>query len=47
VAAASLYDTGETAEYGHTLLTLVTCSYHTENGRFVVVARKSQERQSE
>lgn len=47
VAAASLYDTGETAEYGDTLLTLVTCSYHTENGRFVVVARKSQERQSE
>lgn len=41
VAAASIYDTGETAEYGDTLLTLVTCSYHTENGRFVVVARKS------
>lgn len=37
---ASLYDTGETAEYGDTLLTLVTCSYHTEKGRFVVVARK-------
>lgn len=43
VEAVSLYDTGETAEYGDTLLTLVTCSYHTENGRFVVVARKSQE----
>lgn len=42
VAVASIYDTGETAEYGDTLLTLVTCSYHTENGRFVVVARKSQ-----
>lgn len=41
VEAASLYDTGETAAYGDTLLTLVTCSYHTENGRFVVVARKS------
>ncbi|MSS38195.1 class B sortase [Clostridium porci] len=40
VEAASLYDTGETAEYGDVLLTLVTCSYHTENGRFVVVARK-------
>ena len=40
VEAASLYDTGETAEYGDTLLTLVTCSYHTENGRFVVVAQK-------
>lgn len=40
VAASSLYDTGETAEYGDTLLTLVTCSYHTGNERFVVVARK-------
>ena len=40
VTAASLYDTGETAKYGDTLLTLVTCSYHEENGRFVVVARK-------
>lgn len=40
VAASSLYDTGETAKYGDTLLTLVTCSYHTENGRFVVVARR-------
>ena len=43
VAAASLYDTGETVEYGDTLLTLVTCSYHTKNGRFVVVAKHSQE----
>jgi len=42
VAASSLYDTGETATYGDTLLTLVTCSYHTENGRFVVVARKCE-----
>lgn len=42
VAASSLYDTGETAEYGDTLLTLVTCSYHTENGRFVVVACKQK-----
>ena len=36
----SLYDTGVTAEYGDKLITLVTCAYHTENGRFVVVARK-------
>ena len=35
----SLYDTGVTAEYGDKLITLVTCAYHTENGRFVVVAR--------
>lgn len=37
---ASLYDTGKTAEYGEQLLTLSTCSYHTEDGRFVVVAKK-------
>ena len=37
---ASVYDTGKTAKYGDQLLTLSTCSYHTENGRFVVVARK-------
>lgn len=35
----SLYDTGVTAEYGDKLITLVTCAYHTENGRFVVVAK--------
>lgn len=38
VRAAALYDTGITAEYGDRLLTLSTCSYHTKNGRFVVVA---------
>lgn len=36
----ALYDTGVTAEYGDQLITLVTCAYHTDNGRFVVVARK-------
>lgn len=36
----ALYDTGVTAEYGDQLLTLVTCAYFTDNGRFVVVARK-------
>ena len=35
----ALYDTGVTASYGDRLITLVTCAYHTENGRFVVVAR--------
>lgn len=40
VQAAALYDTGVKATYGDTLLTLTTCSYHTENGRFVVVARQ-------
>lgn len=38
---ASIYDTGIRATYGDQLLTLSTCSYHTENGRFVVVARKT------
>lgn len=41
VKAASLYDTGVEAEYGDQLLTLSTCSYHTKDGRFVVVARKT------
>lgn len=36
----ALYDTGVTAQCGNELITLVTCAYQTENGRFVVVARK-------
>lgn len=36
----ALYDTGVTASYGDSLLTLVTCAYHVDNGRFVVVARE-------
>lgn len=40
VKAAALYDTGITAQYGDSLLTLSTCSKHVEDGRFVVVARK-------
>ena len=38
----ALYDTGVTAEYGDRLITLVTCAYHIENGRFVVVAREKE-----
>ena len=34
------YDTGVTAQPGDRLFTLVTCAYHTDNGRFVVVARE-------
>jgi len=37
--AKSCYDTGVTPQYGDQLITLVTCSYHEDNGRFVVVAR--------
>ena len=42
VKNASLYDTGKTAKYGEVLMTLSTCSYHTKDGRFVVVAKKSK-----
>lgn len=38
----SIYDTGVMAEYGEQLLTLSTCEYSQENGRFVVVAKKIQ-----
>lgn len=36
----SLYDTGVTAEFGDHFLTLSTCVYHVQNGRFVVVAKE-------
>lgn len=36
----ALYDTGLSAEYGTQLMTLSTCSYHTENGRFAVTAMR-------
>lgn len=35
-----LYDTGFTAEHGDELITLSTCEYTYDNGRFVVVAKK-------
>ena len=38
--AASLYDTGIMAKYNEQLLTLSTCAYHTEDGRFAIVAKK-------
>lgn len=40
VESLALYDTGLEAEYGDQLLTLSTCSYHAEQGRFVVVAKR-------
>ncbi len=36
----SIYDTGKTAKYGDQLLTLSTCDYIQEDGRFAVVAKK-------
>lgn len=40
MAKMSLYDTGVTAQYGDQLLTLSTCDYEREDGRFVVVAKR-------
>lgn len=37
----ALYDTGVTAEFGDDILVLSTCNYHTTDGRFVVVAKRS------
>lgn len=34
------YEIPATASYGDKLITLSTCAYHTDNGRFVVVAKK-------
>ena len=37
----------EQAEYGDKLITLVTCAYHVEDGRFVVVARLIEDEPAE
>ena len=37
---ASKFDTGVDAKYGDKLITLSTCEYSRENGRFVIVAKK-------
>jgi sortase B len=42
IKALALYDTGVSADYGDSFITLSTCAYHTENGRLVVVARKAR-----
>lgn len=42
VKKLSLYDTGQTAEYGDSLITLCTCYYHVKDGRILVVAKKIQ-----
>lgn len=36
----SVYDTGVEAEFGDNFITLSTCAYHVQNGRFVVVAKE-------
>lgn len=40
IKSMSLYDTGVTAEYGDTFITLSTCAYHVEDGRLAVVAKR-------
>lgn len=40
IANMSLYKTDVTTGYGDEFITLSTCSYHTENGRFVVVGKR-------
>ena len=39
---ATCTETGLTAKRGDRLITLVTCASHTDNGRFVVVAREKR-----
>ena len=38
--ALTPYDIPVTAKYGDKLITLSTCSYHTDEGRYVVVAKR-------
>ena len=40
IKAMSLYDTGVTAQFGDEFVTLSCCSYHVEDGRFVVVGKR-------
>ena len=42
MAEMGLYDTGVTASYGDSLLTLSTCDHSQTDGRFVVVAKRIQ-----
>lgn len=42
IKGLSQYDTGVTAEFGDHFITLSTCVYHVENGRFVVVAKETE-----
>lgn len=45
VKAISEYDTGVTAEYGDQLVTLSTCAYQVEDGRFIVVGKRTDAKQ--
>ena len=43
VKSVRQYDTGVETKYGDRFITLSTCSYHVDNGRFAVVARLKEE----
>lgn len=45
VKSISCYETGETAEYGDQLVTLSTCAYQTDEGRFFVVGKRIDAKQ--
>ncbi len=45
VKSIACYETGETAEYGDQLVTLSTCAYQTDDGRFFVVAKRTDAKQ--
>lgn len=47
VRKLQMYKTGVTAEYGDVLLTLSTCEYTLENGRFVVIAKRLTQEEAE
>ena len=40
VKAESSYDTGITPQYGDQIVTLSTCAYHTDEGRFYIAGRR-------
>lgn len=43
IKSMSIIDTDVDIEYGDKFITLSTCAYHTENGRFAVIAKKRKE----
>ncbi len=42
----SLYDTGIIPTYGEQIVILSTCAYHTDNGRFIVAARRISDKEN-
>ncbi len=43
----ALYSTGIAPAYGEQILILSTCAYHTDNGRFIVAARRITDKENE